>query len=220
MASTFFSRLSAVTLFVALQSNAGILVEADAFALNDHKAVYDTTSGLRWLDFGITTDVPLADLATTYSGWRLPTETEVKTLFHQLVPEASWFPHEPYLKEITNKQVYWDEIYDIWGRTYSNGVVEDNATADWSISLRGVFIGDDLTLHGVGTEEFIDGANNAIYFHDILFWHHDVVDGPYNGGALLVRDDTFSVPEPSPVMLLLAGLLATCGLRRRTSYRT
>ena len=53
----------------------------------------DNSTGLEWIDFGITNNKSFndvqAELSTTYSGWRLPTYDEVKTLWSGMFDQPS-----------------------------------------------------------------------------------------------------------------------------------
>lgn len=81
------------------------LVSTDAFVGGDRQAVHDTETNLVWLNFGINNGASfnevVAALQTTYKGWRLPTEAEVKTLWAKLFDPANKF--DPY------------ECFYIWG---------------------------------------------------------------------------------------------------------
>jgi hypothetical protein len=77
LGSVFFTNAKALT-----------IINADAFAPGDGKAIYDTTSGLTWLDFGINNGIFFNDVVDQlgsgkYSEWRLPTESEVLQLFNR-----------------------------------------------------------------------------------------------------------------------------------------
>tara|TARA_Y100000310_G_scaffold345060_1_gene461504 strand:+ start:16388 stop:17251 length:864 start_codon:yes stop_codon:yes gene_type:complete len=83
--------LAASLLFVGQASAA--LVEADWKTEGDKLAFYDTETNLSYLDLSQTLNLSIddvtADLSTTFSGWRLPTESELDGLFGSLVGDAS-----------------------------------------------------------------------------------------------------------------------------------
>ncbi|HSC69386.1 MAG TPA: hypothetical protein VLC79_16960 [Cellvibrio sp.] len=93
MRNLFFS-LFATTVLYSVNAHALPIENADAFVAGDGKAIYEKSSGLTWLDFGINTDMTLYGVTTQldsepYAGWRLPTEAEVLHLFKALLPEFS-----------------------------------------------------------------------------------------------------------------------------------
>lgn len=85
------------------------LEKTDAFKPGDGKAVRDTQTNLVWLNFGITSAQSFNDvcnaLTTTYQGWRLPTEQEVKDLWGRLTSNLS--SDNPY------------EVFRVWGANKS-----------------------------------------------------------------------------------------------------
>jgi len=73
-------------------ANAGLIVDTadDSFI--------DATTGLEWMDFGINNHLSysgvVAQLPTTYSEWRLATESEVVDLWHNAFFEGSSYAQE------------------------------------------------------------------------------------------------------------------------------
>jgi hypothetical protein len=82
-------KISAIALLglMSVGANAEFLT-IDALALNDNKALIDTTTGIEWMKLGQTRNMSLVEaqglLSTTYLGWRLPTKTEVEAMMHDI----------------------------------------------------------------------------------------------------------------------------------------
>lgn len=74
------------------QANAA-LIEADWKNKGDNLAFYDTENDITYLDLSQTLNLSIDDvtsaLSTSFSGWRLPTESELDTLFSSLIGNAS-----------------------------------------------------------------------------------------------------------------------------------
>lgn len=61
------------------------LSKIDLKVAGDNKATKDSSTGLEWTIFGGTYNDALAALNTTYTGWRMPTWSEVQTLVTNVV---------------------------------------------------------------------------------------------------------------------------------------
>lgn len=86
------------------------LEKTDAFKAGDGKAVRDTQSNLIWLNFGVNSAQSFNDvfnaLTTTYQGWRLPTEQEVKDLWSRL-----------FASNVSSNDPY--QVFRVWGANKS-----------------------------------------------------------------------------------------------------
>lgn len=89
-----------------LQSLPLPLTKTDAFSAGDGKAVRDTNTNLIWLNFGINNGLSfnqiMSELNTTYQGWRLPTEQEVRDLWSRL-----------FASNVSSDDPY--QVFRIWG---------------------------------------------------------------------------------------------------------
>jgi len=212
LCSVFFTSAKALT-----------ITNADAFAPGDGKAIYDTTTGLTWLDFGISNGIFLNDVISQlgsgkYSEWRLPTESEVLQLFKGLIteleiPEATSEEDMQTQTQVEGYDIVWSDIYSLWGFNDSRS---DEEAGTYSFSSRGVFVGNDGKLYGAGFLELafpVDVQKEEPYYvHILLFnlrraWSHETTE-PYVS-TFLVRDTPFSkVLEPTPALLLFFGVAA------------
>lgn len=99
---------------------------SDAFSSGDNLAILDLESGLTWLDFGVNNGESInsvvQELNGKYSGWRLPSEGEVRHLWAVLIGN-------------NGKEELWN-IFNLWG---ANKTPNDHSPY---FSL-GYFIGDD-----------------------------------------------------------------------------
>lgn len=81
--------LGLATALLGLTPAHAALVEAD-WQTGDQRAVLDTDTGLKWLDLAVTENIQYSAvvgmLNSTLSGWRLPTITEVQTMFANFFP--------------------------------------------------------------------------------------------------------------------------------------
>jgi hypothetical protein len=82
-------------LFALLSTSAqAALVATDYTNLGDTNATLDTKTGLEWLDITFTSGLSInqvtAGMSSTYAGWRLPTNEEVKTLLTNSFPSQTF----------------------------------------------------------------------------------------------------------------------------------
>jgi len=211
--------LTALLLTVCFKSYALPIIEADAFNAGDNKAVLDTSTGLTWLDFGVNRaqsfNSVMSQLSTTYLGWRLPTESEVRNLWGQLFTGTS----------STDEQY---EICDLWGANRTPLEHTPYQAFGYFIDNNG-YLGHGSFLEGGSVVDFtnpkkfyVDGTiDGEVYSGDGRKYDGSTSYYPFNFGieeisTLLVRDGaSANVPEPSTIFLFSLGL---CGLalgRRR-----
>ncbi|PUA29576.1 MAG: hypothetical protein B0W54_03055 [Cellvibrio sp. 79] len=213
--------------------------DADAFVVGDRKAIYEVSSGLTWLDFGINNNRSFSEVMAEldsgqYVGWRLPSEFEVLHLFKGLLPE---FQVPDTLTDIFQDQIQtddfeliWDEIYSLWGvNDPKPDRGEGNGHQLFSYSSVGFFIGENGALYSTGLHEFTFGAEiepgNNYYGHIILF---NILEGNFSpneiniyASTLLVRDTPIKVAEPNIFMLFMSalGFVLINLLKRKRQYQ-
>lgn len=220
MYKTIAQSLTTFIFLIATHVYALPIIEADAFTKGDHQAVLDTTTNLTWLDFGVNNGASfnsvMEELGTTYLGWRLPTESEVRKFWGTLFTGA-----------LSTDEQY--EICNLWG---ANKTPSDHTP----FQAYGHFIDDNGYL---GHGSFIEGGTKINHGADMFekFYVDGTIDGYVNSGSgvkydgssyppfnfwgideistLLVKDGaTANVPEPSTTILFGLGLF-TLLLRRR-----
>jgi hypothetical protein len=208
-------------------------VEADAFTAGDKKAIYETGTGLTWLDFGVTNNKSfndiLSELNTTYSDWRLPTEREIKNLWNNTIttgngPAHSEFNHE--FKDQIFTYQYYSEIFSLWGANLieTNELKPFNEWINFYLLSDGMFLADNGTIKAVSLWERSSiqqfQSTNEMPFHEAFAGTIEI--NPINAdekrsylSTLLVKK-TSRVAEPE-IHLLLA--IALIGLLWRHKYQ-
>jgi hypothetical protein len=214
------TRLAACFALTAAASTQALpIVQADAFAVGDNKAALETSTGLVWMDFGVTVDESYSEvvskLDTKYKGWRLPTGSEVTHLWNSLfsaMPGWYVYPTISFLDQPNLDQEF-EDIFNILGYGKdSTHIVTNMNTGDvdtWkSKSAYGVFKYESGEFGWVRMSEPYDNIHND----DSVLLHLNV-DASDWYGTLLVKSEA---PEPSTLMLLTLGLLGL-GFVRRTA---
>lgn len=193
--------------------------QADAFTYGDNKATLETSTGLVWLDFGVTNNQSLNTTQTllnsTYSGWRLPTQSEVIHLWNSLFGHLpGWFSfgtfgyiNNPDLSEEFNA------IYDVFG---INGFgehiqIEDDVTNVWPIlGSHGLFLLDSGEVGGavMYRPTTTPPPGYTAMFYDAFGlnaseWQHE-----FTSTLLVKAQPGTKVPEPSSLLILVCGLFA------------
>ena len=210
----------------AQHSHALPFIDADGFVAGDKKAIYETSTGLTWLDFGVTNNKSynqvLAELDSTYLGWRLPTESEVKNLWNSTIdtetkPPSSDYNHE-YLENMS-APVYYKDIFDLWGANVIeiNQLNTANLFKNFFYYSSGMLMSDEGNLMAISIWEDSAVLN---YLQPNEHWIHDVFAGTNEtrlldpdaisiySSTLLVRDSApMIVPETTPITLLFFGLI-------------
>jgi hypothetical protein len=212
----YLLKIASLFLLTTHYAHALPITDADAFIAGDHKAIYETNTGLTWMDFGVNNNESFnqvaGELNTTYQGWRMPTHTEVMHLFGDLFQDNNWtVPNNPFYGSAKNSTPDITDIINIWGVNYqdpnwflSRAYYSDNnilnfVQIDGSISASGIYLGADLLV-----------CCNTPIPH---LFHPDSI----GDGTLLVHDSqpTATLPEPPTYLLLISGLLALFFSRRR-----
>lgn len=218
-----YSALTLVSIILPSISYAVPFNEADAFSTGDKKAIYETGTGLTWLDFGITNNKSfneiLAELSTTYSDWRLPTESEIKNLWNNTITTGTGPSHSDFNHEF-NDQIstvpYYSEIFSLWGAN----LIEKNEMKPFDEWLNfyflsdGMFLADDGSIKAVSLWERssiqLFQSTNETAFHEAYAGTIEVT--PINTdekrsylSTLLVKKSS-RVPEPEVHLLLIIAL--------------
>lgn len=221
--------IALISFFLATTTQALPIVQADAFTAGDKNAVMETSTGLLWMDFGITNGKSLveveSELSTTYQGWRLATESEVKHLANDLFSALpGWNPNE-YGSGWGGTSNYGanflTDIFSIWGNSgtdnywyFDNEGVIQNRPVIWSQAR---FRRDDGQVAELYFGEALDtGANifdgTVTLWGEYISWPED--SAFHSLGTLLVKS---SVPEPASGLLFLLGLSGLLMRQRRTN---
>lgn len=219
--------LTIIFILIAHHSHALPFIEADGFAAGDKKAIYEISTGLTWLDFGVTNNKSynqvIAELDSTYLGWRLPTENEVKNLWNSTIdtetkPPSSDYNHE-YIENMS-APVYYKNIFDLWGANVIeiNQLNTANLFKNFFYYSSGMLVSDEGNLMAISIWEDSAVLN---YLQPNEHWIHDVFAGTNEtntldpdainiySSTLLVRDmPQVKIPEPSPISLLFCSLVA------------
>lgn len=224
MRNFYFSLFVTSFLFVA-NAQAFPIKNADAFVAGDGKAIYETSSGLTWLDFGINNFTTFYDTtnklgSAQYSGWRLATEAEVLHLFKALLPEFSvpTTPTDHFSEQIQTEDFSprWRDIYNLWGvNDPQPDLGEHGGHRFFSYSSVGLFLGENGLVYSAGLHEVTfstDDSNGNYYYGQISQFNFNEADfraseaNAYTS-TLLVRDSpVLMVPEPNLLSLFIFGL--------------
>lgn len=226
MLKNLFRLFSTLGLAIAAQAHAFPIVEADAFAQDDHKAVYETSTGLTWMDFGInlnTSYTPemhylniVSNLNTMYPGWRLATAGEVKHLWLSLfgnlgVPLRSQSPTSIEIDDFNNETSdTFNQVQQLFGYTfegyaYHNETGEEGKDIEVNTQIAvGLFPSNDGF---VGLFRYAKPSEGNLWY-SASYDSMSLEISQYSEflyGAMLVKNT--NVPEPAPLLLLLLGLL-------------
>jgi hypothetical protein len=175
---------------------------AHATLIDNGAYTTDTTSGLEWLDWSLTTNMSLTDALDLNAGWRSATAAEASSLMYQLFPDLS---------SATYRAPGWADYDDSYQGTY-----------DYAASLFGTsctFCSDsgvyaqvlDYGLIGVRDVDTADIYAFNGYYPSLYSL------GSYSNiaGHALVRVISNQVPEPSVLALMFAGFAGLGIVRRR-----
>lgn len=222
------SLLLVATLALSSAVNALPIQQADAFTAGDNKAALETSTGLVWLDFGITNNQTITStlnqLDSTYAGWRLPTQSEVINLWNGLFAGLpGWFSFGTFgYIQNPDLEAEFSAIYDIFN---VNGLGEHSETINdettiWPIlGSQGLFVLDNGEIGGAmmyGPTTVVPLGYTAMFYDssglNASEWKHEFTS------TLLVKAGSINqVPEPTSLLLLLSGLLVL-SLRKIPSF--
>ena len=202
-----YALLSAACTFGSF-ANAGLIVDTadDSFI--------DATTGLEWMDFGINNHLSynevVAQMPTTYSQWRLATESEVVDLWHNAFFDdsynavasatGSFYARYTALNNATGTSGFVDEFEAMSTNAYDNYAIGLFADATGSL----------------GYAHFLDHLGNE-YFNDVAWVvrrgtdkdrYKDETSRLYS--TMLVRS---AVPEPSTLAIFALGMIGLASRR-------
>lgn len=203
------STLSFIALFISSTSQALPIVEADAFAAGDNKAIYDLSSDLTWMDFGVTNGKSvnqiISELSSTYLGWRLPTDAEVNNLWGKLFSE-SWEPFYAGHHYSSADTALVENIMNVFGYNYQEWNWPRSEAAGFYLSSTGKL--KYATISNYYTH------SHATVSHLDDYYDHEATKNDVQGlwwSTLLVKQA--QVSEPNSLFLLGLGLIL-CRARR------
>lgn len=187
-------------------ANAGLIVDTadDSFI--------DASTGLEWMDFGINNHLSyngvVAQLPTTYSEWRLATESEVVDLWHN-----AFFGDSAVSRESSTAHEY-SSYRALNGRSGASAFADEFSAM--STNMFGFALGWFAdTTGGLSYAYFQD--NNirfdtdvaTVYGRNISYSGYEQAQHPYYS-TLLVRS---SVPEPSTLAIFALGMIGLASRR-------
>lgn len=217
------SSLTLATLLFSATTQALPIVQADAFAAGDNQAALETSTGLVWMDFGVNSHLSYGHvrylLPTQFSGWRLPTATEVDHLWSALfgsLPEWNRPSQDFGYMSSKTQDDYFDAVFAVFGNskdTEWEARDEDGNQVDFWInkSMSGVFMKEPGVAGFVSAESPYDDIHDST----AIYLERPVVSVAGWFGTLLVKDTPTNVPEPGSLFLILIALVALTMRKRR-----
>jgi hypothetical protein len=216
--------LVAITLTVSPQAYASLL------RAPNKTYSYDTSTGLAWLDVGITSNISYADFFGSNgnvwreNGWRLATGAELSTLFNNNLSALTKSPP----RETNGAPAYGGSFSDFYAARQQDPRQE---VANLIETLGGKTI--DLGLGSYGIIGIIDRASECIggcsaHAPAALVAYSDGTSEAYiNGGVsdtfshpwygkFLVSSSTPTIPEPDSYFLAAAGIFIIAARNFRT----
>lgn len=201
----------AAALMLSTLSAQAAFVKADWRSTGDKLVLVDTTTEIEWLNLAVTDDKSIdqvkAELATVYSGWRLPTNAEVSALMYGIysvynIPSLEW---DTVTARNSNPSVQ--------NAALSFADLMGNGARNLSYNV-GLYFDEDGVIRNTGAYANENGAYTVTHGleRSSTFSSSDSISWPGVGGVFLVRggDPVEPVPNPVPVPagIGLIGLLA------------
>lgn len=190
-----------MVLLISLLNSSSVLA---SLAYLDNQKVYDSNSGLLWLDTSLTNDLSLNNIYTE-NGWTLASTNQLFGLFNQNnIDEISLLL---FLGGVYEGEYYnGDNEYRLWAGVDNGDYSYDTATVD--IFLDGTYNGniqfnDTYIPLGYSGEIVYLGVNQGIA-------SYSDISGPY----FLVKP----VPVPASIYLFVSGLIGLIGLIKHRKY--
>lgn len=191
--------------------------KTDWNAVGDKLVTVDTETGLEWLNLSVTDDKSIsmvkAELATTYSGWRLATNDEVTALMYGIYSSVSNMEFSFLDARGSGNYPLWIGAND-FASLMSNGVNFTSYHTGLYFDENGVirYAGSYLNEGGAYTAT-VGLANTAV------FSETSTINLVGVGGVFLVRagdaEPSTPAPVPAPLGLGLIGLLGFALASRR-----
>lgn len=225
--------LIGLLLLIASGASALPFTNADAFIDGDGQAICEIDSGLFWLDFGITNNKSFeeiqAELDTTYAGWRLPTEQEVKNLWNGLWLNGHMGEHGYRMdaQEKLERDVFYDNIFSLWGfnETWLSEIwtTEEFSISDfYNYANTGMFLNEENQLQSFHFAQISASVFSAV-LHESYAFCCNLPLGTASAAhsTLLVKDGPPPVylPEPMPVILFGFSLLMLTVSRFKRTFK-
>ncbi len=205
----------------SFNSNAAI-IDSQAYVQDSY---VDTLTGLAWLDFGVNNRRSYNDISTQlviggdYFGWRLPTSSEVYTLWHNVANldnvEADYespdeFGTGQFVARDDNSRTFGGDD-SVWDDTFA--VMGYNIFASTDFMERTNAFGFFMGENGLATVSFSDAKSNTNFFtfQDEINLRDNGAYSDFflnfaheNYSTLLVREA--SVPEPASLMIAASAI--------------
>ena len=140
----------------------GDMIRTDWKVLGDEKTTLNTTTGLEWLDLNETKNKSIiqvkSELATTYAGFRLATETEITALFDErmLLSGRSAYSWDPNTWSMPSKYTYKSFLdhmaFQHSTRRYALGWFERTNGTWWYAGVNATISNTSAELGGVNND--------------------------------------------------------------------
>lgn len=206
-------------MFLSMTADAAFQ-KTDWSNVGDELVTIDTSTGVEWLNLAATDNKSIeqvrAELLTTYSGWRLPTNDEVSALMYGIYRDVMSLEFSFYDAR-SNTALFWE------GANSFAKLMSDGTT---SVSYHlGLYFDEDGVIRDAGAYLNEGGAYTATHGleNTSIYSESTAIALSGVGGVFLVRGSDPVAPDPkpepspvpSPLGLGLLGLMGAVLLSRR-----